>query len=376
MLQQFYVGRAKAAIALSALAWIGAPAVAAVAPDDAPAAVAAASGADRFVDPLDAAAVMHERLDGRPLMAVASAGRRLVAVGMRGLVAVSDDAGKHWKQVAAPVRSDLLALSFPNASDGWAVGHDGVVLHTADGGRTWVKQFDGKMAAVVLAADYRKRIDAGDKALQPFLDQVLLNYKAGPSVPFLSVCFTDPLHGMAVGPFGMAIATSDGGKTWTPMLERIDNPQFLHLDAVRLIGGTRYIVGEQGRVYREDAASGRFVAIETGYPGSLFGIAGHADVMLAYGLKGTLYRSGDRGASWHAVPTPLHGAVTDAAWVPDRQAFALVTAAAEAVLYDPVANTFAPLRVDRPSVFTGVHVLPDDAILLSGLDGMGHAAPK
>lgn len=32
-----------------------------------------------------------------------------------------------------PVSSDLVAVSFPDAANGWAVGHDGVVLKTSDG---------------------------------------------------------------------------------------------------------------------------------------------------------------------------------------------------------------------------------------------------
>lgn len=364
MLQQFCVTAVKTVVALGAVACMGMHAF------------AAPSAVDPFVDPLDAAAMVNRNIDGSPLMAVANAGERLVAVGMRGLVAASDDGGKHWAQVPVPVRSDLLALSFPNASDGWAVGHDGVVLHTADGGRSWVKQFDGRVASVALAAAYRKRIDAGAKTLQPFLDQLVLNYRAGPSVPFLGVCFTDALHGMAVGAFGMAIVTDDGGKSWSPALERIDNPQFLHLDAVRAIAGVRYIVGEQGHIYREQADTGRFQAIETGYSGSFFGVAGQGDIVLAYGLKGTLYRSDDRGANWRAVHTSLHGAVTGVTWLPERRAFAIVTAAAESVLYDPAAGTFKAFKPDRPSVFTAVQALPGGGVLLTAIDGIGRASLK
>ena len=42
-----------------------------------------------------------------------------------------------------PVSSDLFAVHFANASKGWAVGHDGVVLASSDGGQSWTKQLDG-----------------------------------------------------------------------------------------------------------------------------------------------------------------------------------------------------------------------------------------
>ncbi|KXU82940.1 hypothetical protein CI15_27855 [Paraburkholderia monticola] len=349
--------------ALLAAGW----SVHAVAQPDVPA--AAVVSKDPFVDPLDAPAIMHTQVAGRPMMTVARAGTRLVAVGMRGLIAVSDDQGKSWSQVAAPVRSDLVALSFPTSRDGWAVGHDGVVLHTADGGRNWVHQFDGRMAAASLVNTYKARIAAGDTALQPYADQLLLNYKAGPSLPLLSVWFADAQHGMAVGPFGTAIATDDGGKSWQPILERIDNPQFLHLNAVCGVAGDVFIAGEKGTVFRLDKVSGKFAPVETGYAGSFFGMTGDARALFAYGLRGTIYRSTDRGASWVPLKSPLHGAVTSAAPIESRHLVMFVTSSGEATLYDETTDTFRPLKTSRPAAFTGVLAPNDDALVLTSLEG-------
>ncbi|CAB3793848.1 Ycf48-like protein [Paraburkholderia caffeinitolerans] len=377
MLHDRYAGRAaRAAFVWIALASAGAAAFAQAgqgsgAEPHAPAASSALK--DPFVDPLDASALKYPRVAGRPVMAVARAGTRLVAVGMRGLIAVSDDEGKTWTQVGAPVRSDLLALAFPNATDGWIVGHDGVVLHTADGGRTWTRQLDGRMAATTLAAYYKQKIAAGDTALQPFLDQLMLNYREGPSLPLLSVAFSDASHGMAVGPFGMAIATDDGGRTWRPMLERFDNPQFLHLNAVFGFGGEVYVAAEQGTVFRLDLASGRFLAIKTGYAGSFFGVTADEHTLLAFGLRGTIYRSTDQGSTWTRTPSPLHGAVTGASPVAplhaSNHAFVFVTAAGEAALYDAGENRYKLLDVGRPSVLTGVLSLSDGALAVTSLAG-------
>jgi photosystem II stability/assembly factor-like uncharacterized protein len=324
---------------------------------------------DPFVDPLDAPAVMHESVVGRPLMSIASAGKRLVAVGMRGLIVISDDSGKSWLQVRVPVSSDLLALSFPDASDGWVVGHDGVVLHTADGGQTWIKQFDGREAAKALVADYQTRIDAGDKSLQPYLDQLVLNYKSGPSLPLLSVWFKDAQHGMAVGPFGMAVITDDGGKAWHPMLDRIANPQFLHLNAINEIAGDVYIAGEQGTVFKLDPHSGKFQLTQTDYAGSFFGMTGNQDEVIAYGLRGTIYRSADHGVTWAKVQSPLHGTVTSAVYVPSRKAFVFVTAAGEVAMADSAVHEFHLLEPALPTAFTGVQVTAGGALAISSLAG-------
>ncbi|WP_025599229.1 WD40/YVTN/BNR-like repeat-containing protein [Burkholderia sp. WSM2230] len=354
---------AAAAAAAAAAALAGAQtSVGAALPNTAP--------SDPFIDPLDAAAVMHPDLAKRPLMSVVRVGQRLIAVGMRGLIVGSSDGGKTWSQVQAPVRSDLLALSFPDTGHGWIAGHDGVILHSADGGRTWNKQFDGRVAQKTLIDNYRTRIAAGDAALKPYLDQLLLNYKAGPSLPLLGVWFKDALHGIAVGPFGMAIVTDDGGKHWAPMLERIENPAFLHLQAISEVAGDVFIAAEKGTIFKLDQSTGVFRPVETGYAGSLFGVTGNDNVLIAYGLKGTVYRSADRGASWTRVDSPLHGLVTAAAYVAQRRAFVLVTAAGEIALADETAREIHVLKAGRPVAATGVQPRSAHEIVLSGLDGV------
>ena len=94
------------------------------------------------------------------LTGLARAGKRVVAVGQRGHVLLSDDAGKTWQQADVPVSADLVAVSFPNAETGWAVGHDGVVLHSTDAGRTWARQLDGRTLGDVLVAHYTRSGDA------------------------------------------------------------------------------------------------------------------------------------------------------------------------------------------------------------------------
>ena len=103
----------------------------------------------KFRDPLDTPALMRTAVDQRPLMAVASAGTRKIAVGSRGMIIASDDGGKSWTQSLSPVQSDLLAVNFHTPNDGWVVCHDGVVLHTADAGKTWEEQLDGRSAGEI-----------------------------------------------------------------------------------------------------------------------------------------------------------------------------------------------------------------------------------
>ena len=87
---------------------------------------------------------------------LARADARIVAVGQRGHVLLSDDQGKTWRQAEVPVSSDLVAVAFPTATQGWAVGHDGVVLRSADAGATWTRVLDGNQLGAAMVEHYKR----------------------------------------------------------------------------------------------------------------------------------------------------------------------------------------------------------------------------
>ena len=88
-------------------------------------------------DVLDTPAIKSPLASRTLLNGLALAGDRVVAVGQRGHIVYSEDSGKNWRQADVPVSSDLVAVTFPNVTTGWAVGHDGVVLRSTDGGRSF-----------------------------------------------------------------------------------------------------------------------------------------------------------------------------------------------------------------------------------------------
>src|SRR5438105_8021391 len=59
-------------------------------------------------------------------MAVAHAGNRLVMVGEHGIVLLSDDGGRSFRQARAlPIQSTLTAVYFADSTHGWSVGQWG-----------------------------------------------------------------------------------------------------------------------------------------------------------------------------------------------------------------------------------------------------------
>lgn len=333
--------------------------------------VYAQAGNKAFQDPLDVSAVRQFGFRGitsQPLMAITNTGTRVVAVGLRGLIIFSDDKGRSWHQAQVPVQTDLVAVQFVNPDQGWATGHDAVILHTEDGGQTWTKQFDNRVAAVTFPAYYRKKIDLGDVSAAPFLKEVQLDTQGDTSLPLLSVYFGDPLHGIAVGSFGMIVATDDGGKHWLPWLDHIENKDFLNLNVIRKIGNDLVIAGEQGGVYRYDEKRRLFIAVSAPYKGSFFDIAGTDGFLVAAGLRGTVYRSIDRGATWQHVDTPVKDSFTAAAIVDGVTV--LGSSAGGLLVSRDQGLTFQTQAVSHPMLFTAIDALSPRSLVLAGLQGI------
>lgn len=271
------------------------------------------AAADAAVAPaLTRPALAARRAEGAVLLAAANAGRRVVAVGERGLVLASDDDGKTWRQQPTPVSVTLTAVRFADAKNGAAVGHGGVVLVTADAGASWRVVLDGRRAAQ-LALDAAR--NSGNAALVGSAERLAAE---GADKPFLDVLMPDASTLVVVGAYGLAFASSDGGRSWAPWLDRFDNPKALHLYALRRHADTWLAVGEQGLMLRSTDGGKTFGRLSSPYKGSFFvaELMSAQDIVVA-GLRGNVWRSGDAGSSWTQVAAPMPASITALLRTPD-----------------------------------------------------------
>ena len=111
--------------------------------------------------------------------------------------------------------SHFTDLYFVNHKQGWVVGEKGLIIHTADGGKTWKQQ----------------EVDTTSPGFR--LPDASLDFKA--------VYFTNADYGWAVGDEGLVAATDDGGKHWT--LQRSGTSAML-LDVFFANSKEGWIVGE------------------------------------------------------------------------------------------------------------------------------------
>lgn len=336
----------------------------------------AVSAVQAAPDVLERPALQSERAARAVMLAVARAGERVVAVGERGIVLLSDDHGMTWSQAKVPVSVTLTNLHFPTPRQGWAVGHGAVVLHTTDGGETWSKQLDGRQAARMAWEATRvetARMENGE-ARQRLLAEAERLVADGPDKPFLAVHFFDTHRGLVVGAYGLAFATEDGGGSWRTIQTRLDNPKGKHLYAIYATASEILIAGEQGALLRSDSEGTRFTEVRTPYTGTYFGVVAPAPGQIfVYGLRGNAFWSGDGGRNWKRVDSGGHASLTAGIKLKDG-GIALVDEGGRVLTSSDGGLSLKPLKVPQPFPFSGIAQASDGALLLSGARGVTRLA--
>jgi len=305
------------------------------------------------------------------LQAAAKAGERVVAVGERGLIVLSDDQGSHWRQARqVPVSVSLTALNFIDSQRGWAVGHGGVILHTNDGGEIWSKQADGlALAKVSMAQAERRAVQRpGDTDAERALSDARRLVDDGADKPLLDVHFVDARRGWVVGAYNLFFETTDGGLTWQSASERLVNPRALHLNALAVRGQMVFVVGEQGILFRSLDGGQHFEVLASPYKGSWFSVAlGDDGSVTVGGLRGNAFRSSDGGNSWRALEglPPVSIVAVSAG----EGGSVLLSNQAGQLFFSSAKATMQSLRMPPMPPLNGLLVLSRQAALALGFGG-------
>ncbi len=292
---------------------------------------AAAPGVPAADDPSVLESEVLPRVASSLILDIVDAGDRAVAVGERGHILVSETRRDGWRQIErVPTRSNLTAVTAIDKRV-YAVGHEGVVLRSDDGGLTWV----------------RKRVQLFDRD----------NPDPRNGAPLLDVLFTDIDNGYAVGAYATLLRTRDGGDTWeyvdvlnrggaaapteeelaadavAPALDDeswnfdaadldLDEETDPHLNGIARTGnGNLFIVAERGAAFRSLDGGDTWQRIQLPYEGSMFGVIGTTgDHVLCFGLRGNVYESSDLGTTWSKRDTGNELSLMGGAVGPDGSA--------------------------------------------------------
>ena len=322
--------------------------------------------------PLERPAAVLRQANHAALLGLAQAGSRVVAVGERGAVLLSDDAGLSWRQAASvPVSVTLTAVQFVNARTGWAVGHYGVVLKSDDGGEHWSRQLDGHGVAKLMLQDAQAHGSTkGQTEAQRMVQE-------GADKPLLAMHFVNEREGLVAGAFNILLQTLDGGATWQAIASRLDNPKAAHLYALYRDGAQLLLAGEQGLLLHSADGGQHFERIATPYAGSYFGVAIEASgAWLVAGLRGNVLRSTDSGSSWTALSNPAPVSVTGLLRdTQGTQGVWLANQAGQLLTPEADSNQLRLVCTSSSQQPASLLRLADGTLLMAGWNGIARVTP-
>lgn len=145
------------------------------------------------------------------------------AVGANGAILKTINGGLTWESQPSPVSTALRGLAFREGGlIGYAVGDLGVVLCTDNGGSSWKRlqvPSTEDVLSVSLMGETNLWVSGSNGLLLYSTDGHSLVAPAASltSRDLRSIYFYDKLVGWAAGDAGTLIKTQDGGKTWSPI---------------------------------------------------------------------------------------------------------------------------------------------------------------
>jgi photosystem II stability/assembly factor-like uncharacterized protein len=350
-----------------------------------------AAETSHWIDPVGAPAEILPLAASSLTLAIAKSGDHYVAAGGRGQILLSND-GKAWTQSPIQTRTTFTAVTAVDANV-WAVGHEGVIAHSSDGGEHWAIQRSDPMNADAEVNEATRDPQQG--------------------APLLSVLFTTAQHGFAVGAYSLALRTDDGGASWKPMIVAMpvakkdagsksdddiddadapakDNGKMTfsakdlkigeeaspHLNAIARTGsGALIIVGERGSAFQSRDDGATWKRIQLPYDGSMFGVIGYEnDHVLAYGLRGHVYESADLGTHWAEVETNTELSLMGGAALPDGGA--VIVGANGIVLARLHGHDQLHGFIDTPAgIIAAALPISSDTLLIAGENGISTFRP-
>ena len=211
-----------------------------------------------------------------------------------------------WTNQSSGTTTNLAAVSFCDANTGIAVGTDGTILRTINGGAAWTSQSSGTTNGL-----YGVSTVNANSATSVGLAGTILHttnggttwaiQTSGTTHDLTAVSFSDVNTGFAVGFDGTILRTTDGGTTWTNQASGVTS----NLYGVSSAGaGSVTVVGDLGTILHTTDGGTLWTSQSSGTATSLHGAslidANHGTVV---GYQGTILRTTDGGTTWTNPPS-------------------------------------------------------------------------
>jgi photosystem II stability/assembly factor-like uncharacterized protein len=202
--------------------------------------------------------------------AVWTVGNRPGGAGTAGVIRFSADGGLTWGGQTNPVNQNLNGIFMKDQLGGWAVGNNGTIIVTGNGGGTWTAQTSNAAGIALNGVDFA--FDSG----------------------------TGSSRGAVVGAGGAVRYTADSGTTWSTGVSNTGNDLF----AVDMLDiATGWAVGANGTIVKTTDGGATWTAQASNSGAGLYAV--HfvdANNGWVAGAGGTLITTADGGATWTVQP--------------------------------------------------------------------------
>jgi photosystem II stability/assembly factor-like uncharacterized protein len=226
------------------------------------------------------------------------------AVSIGGVILHTSDGGFTWMPQSSGTTSDLKAVTCASTAAAWAVGMSGTVVHTTDGGASWSVQSAGTGANLnAVACDGTTNawaVGSGGVITHTSDGDTWTTQTSNTGATLRGVACHGALDAWAVGGSGVIQRTSDGGSTWSPQTPQTPSIVF---EAVACSDSSNaWAVGDAGAVERTTDGGVAWTDEASGAASSnLMGVAAaSASRVWAVGTSGVALSSTDGGQDWLA----------------------------------------------------------------------------
>jgi photosystem II stability/assembly factor-like uncharacterized protein len=232
------------------------------------------------------------------------------AVGNFGTIIHTTNGGTTWITQTSGTTNDLLGISFADANNGAASGgyyspisgSGGIILHTTNGGTTWVAQlidttywfndisFTDANNGTATRADKILRTTNGGANWVTQLTNAMSE--------LLGISFTNQNNGTVVGSGGTILRTTNGGTNWVTQTSGTTN-DLLEVSFTDANNGTAVGHAGAGTILRTTNGGTTWITQTSGTTGYLLGVSfTDANNGTVVGVAGTILRTTNGGTTW------------------------------------------------------------------------------
>jgi photosystem II stability/assembly factor-like uncharacterized protein len=254
-----------------------------------------------------------------------------------------------WERIPIPTGRFLRSMSFTDSITGWVAADSGMILHTADGGKSWELQETGTFADVSAIFFYNPDLgwaSCNNYRTLPYGTELLRTFDGGahwtkqiyPVENLFMTCilYLDSLNGWMGGKPHALVRTHDGGATWTQTAIDTSTLAFFPVlninfynNQIGYAGGGMFDIA--GVVWSTKDGGNRWTAIDPAYAPAdevhalhifdsvnVLGAGGDPD----FGFGVGMIRTADGGQTWNYSELGIQGNAYDIAFRNDNEVWA------------------------------------------------------